>query len=143
MKDFDIYDAAGSSIVRSFPIYTVAPRSRAYSVNPRTTPGSGGVVTIDGDRLEIPNPIVARILMVADGIASAVDLAYDVIEDARVAGAIRWYQQGQAENPPWTTVALRQPTAGINEARIEFDGPHTFLTLSFLPSQSGELIASF
>jgi hypothetical protein len=143
MKDFDIYAANGLTLVRSFSIYTMEERSRVYSVNPRTVPGSDGLVTIYGDRLELPNPIVVRILMSAASQAAAVSLAYDVIADARVAGAIRWYQQGQADFPAFGSVALRQLVNGIDRAVIEFDGPHVFLVLSFLPFGTDELIASF
>ena len=142
MKSFDIFAANRFTLLRSFPIYTVEPRTRAYAVNPRTTPGSSGVVTIDGDRFEIPSQVIARIYLSADSIEQAVNLAYDVIEDARVAGAIRWYQQGQSDFPAFTSVASRQYVEGIDSAGIEFDGPHVFLVLSFLPIQSDELIAS-
>jgi hypothetical protein len=143
MKDFEICNSAGSLVVRSFPIYTVEPRTRAYAVNPRTTPGSSGVVTIDGDRFEIPSQVIARIYLSADSIEQAVDLAYDVIEDARVAGSIRWYQQGQSDFPTYSSFAFQQRVNGIDRAGIEFDGPHVFLVLSFLPTRSAEQMIFF
>jgi hypothetical protein len=110
----------GSTTTLTFPIYTIAPRSRSYAVSARMTRGAT-VARIEGDRLEIPNPITVRILVDEPTLSDAYVTAYSTIATANMATEITSYEG---------TVFVD----GILSASIEIESPHLFLTLVFAPT---------
>lgn len=118
MTPFEIM--VGSATTLSFPIYTIASRSRSYAVSARMTRGAT-VARIEGDRLELPNPITVRVLVDEPTLADAYQTAYSTIATANLATEITSYEG---------TVFVE----GILSASIEIENPHLFLTLVFAPT---------
>jgi hypothetical protein len=118
MTPLSITPSVGS--VLTFNVYTIQPRTKSYAVT-AFQPRYSTDARVDGDLLELPNPITVRVLMDEASHKEAYEAAYSVIATANLATQVVTYEGTQAVD-------------GIVSASIEVENPHLFLTLVFAPT---------